>query len=184
MTHLDMMVGSHASHALPVIRKIRVVDLKDALAKGIEDFCAIPTHAIFLCIIYPVAARWRALRLCTRNARHDAIADNGGRRPVSRLCVHRWRRLYRGHPRGRLGRTRSDEVRDGTRNGRPNRHRLVRLACTSVRNCEHGHVPRRSGAFLVSGTETFPFRTRILMGIRVPDATIAAKRRILARPEG
>jgi len=56
MTHLDMTVGSHASHALPVIRKIRVVDLKDALAKGIEDFWAVPTHAIFLCIIYPIAA--------------------------------------------------------------------------------------------------------------------------------
>src|SRR5215470_17560500 len=56
MTHLDMTVGSHASHAIPIIRKIRMADLKDALAKGIEDFWAVPTHAIFLCIIYPVAA--------------------------------------------------------------------------------------------------------------------------------
>jgi len=56
MTHLDISVGSHASHAIPIIRKIRMADLKDALAKGIEDFWAVPTHAIFLCIIYPVAA--------------------------------------------------------------------------------------------------------------------------------
>jgi uncharacterized membrane protein len=56
MTHLDTMVGSHASQALPIIRKIRITDLKDALAKGIEDFWAVPTHAIFLSVIYPVAA--------------------------------------------------------------------------------------------------------------------------------
>jgi uncharacterized membrane protein len=56
MTHLDMSAGSHASHALPIIRKIGMADLKDALAKGIEDFWAVPTHAIFLSIIYPVAA--------------------------------------------------------------------------------------------------------------------------------
>src|SRR5215467_6685862 len=56
MTHLDIALGSGASHALPVVRKIRMRDLKDALAKGVEDFCAVPTHAIFLSIIYPVAA--------------------------------------------------------------------------------------------------------------------------------
>jgi uncharacterized membrane protein len=56
MTELDMTVGLHASHALPIIRKIGMADVKDALAKGIEDFWAVPTHAIFLCIIYPVAA--------------------------------------------------------------------------------------------------------------------------------
>jgi uncharacterized membrane protein len=32
------------------------MDLKDALAKGIEDFRAIPTHVIFLSVIYPVGA--------------------------------------------------------------------------------------------------------------------------------
>jgi uncharacterized membrane protein len=56
MTQLDMTVGSQASHALPIIRKIRMADVKDALTKGIEDFWAVPTHAIFLCIIYPVTA--------------------------------------------------------------------------------------------------------------------------------
>src|SRR5215467_1844919 len=56
MTHLDIALGSGASHALPVVRKITMTDLKDALAKGIEDFWAVPTHAIFLSIIYPVAA--------------------------------------------------------------------------------------------------------------------------------
>jgi uncharacterized membrane protein len=56
MTHLDTTVGSDASQALPTIRKIRMTDLKDALARGMEDFWAVPTHAIFLSIIYPVIA--------------------------------------------------------------------------------------------------------------------------------
>src|SRR5262252_1436985 len=56
MTHLDMMVGSDASHPPPIIRKITTTDLKDALAEGIDDSCAVPTHAIFLSIIYPVVA--------------------------------------------------------------------------------------------------------------------------------
>jgi uncharacterized membrane protein len=56
MTHLDMTAGSDTSQALPMVRKIGMMDLKDALAKGIEDFRAIPTHVIFLSIIYPVGA--------------------------------------------------------------------------------------------------------------------------------
>jgi len=56
MTHLQMTVGSDWSQALPMVRKIGMIDLKDALAKGIEDFRAMPTHVIFLSIIYPVGA--------------------------------------------------------------------------------------------------------------------------------
>src|SRR6202044_87415 len=56
MTHLDMTVGSDTSQALPMVREIGIMDLRDALAKGVEDFRAIPTHVIFLSIIYPVGA--------------------------------------------------------------------------------------------------------------------------------
>jgi uncharacterized membrane protein len=56
MAHLDATVGLDASQALPVVRKIGIADLKDALTKGIDDFRAMPTHAIFLGIIYPVGA--------------------------------------------------------------------------------------------------------------------------------
>jgi uncharacterized membrane protein len=56
MAHLDTTVGLDASQALPAVRKIGMRDLKDALAKGIDDFAAMPTHAIFLSIIYPVGA--------------------------------------------------------------------------------------------------------------------------------
>ena len=40
--------------APPVVRKIQVADLKDALAKGIDDFRAMPSHAVFLSLIYPI----------------------------------------------------------------------------------------------------------------------------------
>jgi uncharacterized membrane protein len=56
MTHLEMTVASDADQALPTVRTIGMRDLKDALAKGIEDFRAIPTHVIFLSLIYPVGA--------------------------------------------------------------------------------------------------------------------------------
>jgi uncharacterized membrane protein len=38
----------------PVIRKIGLADLHDALRLGWEDFKAVPSHAIMLCVIYPV----------------------------------------------------------------------------------------------------------------------------------
>jgi uncharacterized membrane protein len=38
----------------PVIRKIGLADLHDAFRLGWEDFKAVPSHAIMLCVIYPV----------------------------------------------------------------------------------------------------------------------------------
>jgi len=37
-----------------VVRKIGLSDLSDALRLGWEDFKAIPTHAVVLCVIYPI----------------------------------------------------------------------------------------------------------------------------------
>src|SRR5437879_8522055 len=37
-----------------VIRKIRLSDLGDALRLGWQDFKAVPSHAVILCVIYPV----------------------------------------------------------------------------------------------------------------------------------
>jgi uncharacterized membrane protein len=53
MTHLHVMSGSEASASMPVVRSIGTGDLKDALAKGIDDFRAFPTHVMFLSTIYP-----------------------------------------------------------------------------------------------------------------------------------
>src|SRR5580704_18125229 len=54
MTHLHVVAGSESTATLPVVRKIGMSDLKEALAKGLDDFRAFPTHVIFLSIIYPV----------------------------------------------------------------------------------------------------------------------------------
>jgi uncharacterized membrane protein len=42
------------STSLPVICKISLPDLRDALRLGWEDFKAVPTHAFNLCMIYPL----------------------------------------------------------------------------------------------------------------------------------
>jgi uncharacterized membrane protein len=38
-----------------IIRRIGVADLRDALAKGWDDFWAMPSHLLFLGLIYPIA---------------------------------------------------------------------------------------------------------------------------------
>lgn len=38
----------------PAVRTIGVADLKDAVRAGIADFMAVPSHAVFLILIYPV----------------------------------------------------------------------------------------------------------------------------------
>jgi uncharacterized membrane protein len=40
--------------ALPVVRRITFADLLQSLREGWDDFKVWPTHAIFLCIIYPI----------------------------------------------------------------------------------------------------------------------------------
>lgn len=55
MTH--MLTGipiSSTAPAQPIIRDITFNDLREALRLGWEDFTSMPSHAVFLCIIYPV----------------------------------------------------------------------------------------------------------------------------------
>lgn len=40
--------------SVPAMRRIGIGDLRDALAKGLEDFVAYRTDVIFLCVVYPV----------------------------------------------------------------------------------------------------------------------------------
>jgi uncharacterized membrane protein len=54
MPNLHVFTGAGESPAYPIVRKIGFADLKDAVAKGIDDFLAMPTHVIFLVIIYPL----------------------------------------------------------------------------------------------------------------------------------
>jgi uncharacterized membrane protein len=60
MAYSNILVGAGARPAQPVIRRIGIADLQEALAKGIDDFYAMPTHAMFLCVIYPIAGLFLA----------------------------------------------------------------------------------------------------------------------------
>lgn len=54
MPQLHVIAGAGDRPAHPTIREIGIADLFDALRKGWDDFLAIPTQLIFLCIIYPI----------------------------------------------------------------------------------------------------------------------------------
>ena len=53
MTNFNVFGGPNAS-AYPIVHRIGPADLKDALAKGIADFWAIPSSIIFLCLVFPL----------------------------------------------------------------------------------------------------------------------------------
>lgn len=54
MTALHVLSGHHESIAAPTVRKIAPSDLVVALRAGIADFAEMPSHVIFLCLIYPI----------------------------------------------------------------------------------------------------------------------------------
>lgn len=62
MAHADVILPTQPARGLPAVRSIGLRDLRYALAKGLEDFRAMPTHVVFLSLIYPIAgiAIWRA----------------------------------------------------------------------------------------------------------------------------
>jgi len=55
MAYSHLLLGAGTTPARIVVRRIGVADLKDALAKGFGDFLAMPTYAMFLWLIYPIA---------------------------------------------------------------------------------------------------------------------------------
>ena len=55
MAHYDIILPVQPADAVPVVRSIGLNDLNEALRRGLQDFWALPTHVIFLCLIYPVA---------------------------------------------------------------------------------------------------------------------------------
>jgi len=54
MATSHLIVGATDSPAQPAVRTITFADLKDALGRGIDDFRAMPSHALFLCVMYPL----------------------------------------------------------------------------------------------------------------------------------
>src|SRR5579859_4419410 len=51
MTNSHILVGAPTSPAQPAVRRISAADIYYALARGIDDFTAVPSHAVFLCVI-------------------------------------------------------------------------------------------------------------------------------------
>jgi uncharacterized membrane protein len=54
MAYSHILVGASANPARPVVRRISPSDLYQSLMRGIDDFAATPSHAVFLCVIYPL----------------------------------------------------------------------------------------------------------------------------------
>jgi uncharacterized membrane protein len=54
MAQTDIILPTEPPHELPVVRTIGLAELRGALAKGLDDFRAMPTHVIFLSLLYPV----------------------------------------------------------------------------------------------------------------------------------
>jgi len=55
MANLHATIGPDSTPVYPIVRKIGPADLKDALAKGIDDFFAMPSSHVFFGVIYPIA---------------------------------------------------------------------------------------------------------------------------------
>lgn len=51
---LPNAIGDRAVNDAPAVQKLKLSDIGIALRKGLEDFKALPSHAIVLCVIYPV----------------------------------------------------------------------------------------------------------------------------------
>jgi uncharacterized membrane protein len=56
MMNKTAIANANPGSSFLMVRKIGVADLRDALASGVDDFKAMPSHAIFLCVIYPIVA--------------------------------------------------------------------------------------------------------------------------------
>ena len=54
MAKPDVIMPIEALGEMPVVRKISTADVGDALQRGVADFMAMPTHAVFLVALYPV----------------------------------------------------------------------------------------------------------------------------------
>ena len=54
MSRDDVIAPMDPADDLPVVRSIDLTDLQEAIRRGVDDFRAMPTHVVFLCLIYPV----------------------------------------------------------------------------------------------------------------------------------
>jgi uncharacterized membrane protein len=58
MSSSHLLVGASAQPVTIEVKRITPTDVLRALAQGLDDFAAMPSHAIFLCVIYPLIGLW------------------------------------------------------------------------------------------------------------------------------
>ncbi len=91
MAHADIILPTEPAQELPTVRTIGLADLRRALAKGIDDFRAMPSHVVFLSIIYPIVGLVLGARDLRR--RRGAAALSARRRLRADRPVRRHRPL-------------------------------------------------------------------------------------------
>src|ERR1700727_760215 len=67
MAYFPPYVGQDAA-AVPVVRRIELTAVRDALEEGVSDFWAMPSHAFFLGLVYPLCGTVLAYAPSYRNA--------------------------------------------------------------------------------------------------------------------
>ncbi|MBX4867849.1 MULTISPECIES: DUF2189 domain-containing protein [Rhizobium] len=55
MAAFHVMTGASENFARPVVNRIGIADVFDALKRGLDDFSEKPSHYVFLCLMYPIA---------------------------------------------------------------------------------------------------------------------------------
>jgi uncharacterized membrane protein len=68
MANFHVIAGAGETPAHPVVRNIGAPELKEALRKGFDDFKEMPTHLVFLGLIYPLFGICIAALTFTSNA--------------------------------------------------------------------------------------------------------------------
>src|ERR1700692_4941907 len=68
MAYFPTYIGQDAAAVVPVIRRIEVDAIREALEKGVSDFWAMPSHAAFLALVYPLCGMVLAYAPSYQNA--------------------------------------------------------------------------------------------------------------------
>ena len=68
MAYFPIYLGQDAAAVVPVIRRIEVKDIGEALEEGVNDFWAMPSHAAFLGLVYPLCGMVLAYAPSYQNA--------------------------------------------------------------------------------------------------------------------
>jgi len=69
MADADIILPIEPTRELPEVQSIGLRDLREALAKGLDDFRAMPTHVVFLSLIYPIVG----IALGSATFRYDVV---------------------------------------------------------------------------------------------------------------